>query len=206
MTWKLDNVEALNKKHPDTFEIPPDYIRDGLIPGDFVKLVFIQENPEAGERMWVEVKRVLKKGYEGVLANRPTMIDGLEFGDVVKFEPKHVADVQPHSSANQQNYTMNGVSEAFEMWRSSEPRSEVVVDESDMWFHAAPEAVKQRSRGRGRSGSPLAPRSEMPGIERRGLPEREPGREMGPFSSRFARRPDPREDFNPRGPVRDERD
>lgn len=200
MTWKLENVEIKNREHPDTFEIPPDYIRDGLIPGDFVKLIFIQKSPEAGERMWVEVKRALKKGYEGVLANHPVVIEDLQYGDIVKFEAKHVADVTAHGSESRPNFTMNGTSEAFEMWRSNEPARETVIDENDLWFHAAPEEVKQRSRGRGRSGSPFAARSEMPGIERRGFPEREPGREMGPFSSRFSRRPDPR------GPFQEERD
>lgn len=181
MKWKLENVETKAKQYPDTFKIPELYERKGLEPGMFAKLIFLQG--ESGERMWVEVKRRLGPGrYEGVLANSPFSIAGLEFGDILKFEAKNVADIAgPGAASGEANYTMNGVFDAFEIWRSDTPRPEVMIDEGDLWYYAAPEEVKKRSRGRAESVQPSERRPfgrsvERPGVERENPKDWSPNR------------------------------
>lgn len=192
MTWKLENVEMRAKENPETFIIPEPYERKGLEPGMFARLIFLQK--DSGERMWVEVKRRLGPGrYEGVLANNPVVIDGLEFGQILKFEAKNVADITDRSQMpGHGNHTMNGMFDAFEIWKSDAPEREIVADENSMWFWAAPEEVKARSRGR--SSSPLRPRDER-GMERSGYDRGERSespKDWSPMRSRFGSRPSSR--------------
>jgi hypothetical protein len=194
MKWKLENVEARAKENPDTFQIPDLRDRQGLEPGMFAKLIFL--HGDSGERMWVEVKQRFGPGrYEGVLANNPVVIESLEFGDVLKFEAKNVAEItDPSQAYGYRNLTMNGVElggmfDAFEIWRPSTPPAEIVIDESSPWFYSAPEEVKKRSRGR---SSSIRPPED-------GLPPRPGGgpegpKDWSPRSSRFGARPPSRYD------------
>jgi len=99
-------------------------------------------------------------------------------GDVLKFEAKHVADITgPGAASGQANFTMNGVFDAFEIWRSDTPRPEVMIDEGDLWYYAAPEDVKKRSRGRAESMRPSERRPfGRPGIERESPKDWSPNR------------------------------
>lgn len=90
---------AMNKMHPDTFEIPTDADRHNLKPGDFAKLIFKPRMKDGiTERMWVRVfKRMNKEGvYEGVLQNEPAYdLRGLlRLEDAILFRPEHVADIE----------------------------------------------------------------------------------------------------------------
>jgi hypothetical protein len=109
MKYNLRVIEIAAKHSPE-FSILPYEIRGNLKPGSFAKLHFIGAPNERGllhaefhsmfaphvERMWVKISQV--KGindikYEGTLANDPAFIQGLKFGDVIKFEPCHVAQI-----------------------------------------------------------------------------------------------------------------
>jgi hypothetical protein len=91
-SWWLDDVEARNREHPDSFFIPPLERRAALEPGDSVKLVFFFEGgPVEAERMWVDV--ISTNPYVGLLLNEPKHITALQPGDRVTFEPQHVASV-----------------------------------------------------------------------------------------------------------------
>lgn len=98
-TYTLKDVEGQNRKHPETFQIPSLWEREALAPGDLVKLVFLGTGePPPGERMWVSVTgRLVEAGkvtYHGMLDNRPVVIEGLDMGDDIEFEPKHVASIE----------------------------------------------------------------------------------------------------------------
>ncbi len=92
--WWLGDAEALNRESPNSFFIPPKERRENLVRGDSAKLVFHFEPtaPDAGaERMWVDV--VETDPYVGELLNQPRYIRSLKRGDLVAFEPKHVASI-----------------------------------------------------------------------------------------------------------------
>src|SRR4051812_696375 len=95
--WWLDDAEEHHRERPDLFFIPPRERREALAVGDAVKLIFLFEPPArsgmTGERMWVEVTGVSSDGYTGELLNEPGDIESLRRGDVIAFEPRHVAAV-----------------------------------------------------------------------------------------------------------------
>jgi hypothetical protein len=48
----------------------------------------------AGERMWIEVKKVTERGYIGSLASNPVVLSELlQFGQEIAFLPEHVIDI-----------------------------------------------------------------------------------------------------------------
>jgi hypothetical protein len=59
--WQLESAEARHAVRPDTFWIPPRAQREGLQPGDGVKLLFQIATAEGAgteqgvERMWEDV-------------------------------------------------------------------------------------------------------------------------------------------------------
>ena len=94
MSWALADVEARASKYA-SFEIPGRAKREALRVGDLAKLVFVDlqiHDGASGERMWVEIVRVVAGRYRGRLRNAPVVIDGLEEGALVDFGPEHVAD------------------------------------------------------------------------------------------------------------------
>lgn len=92
----LDDVTVSAAMKPDTFQIPSREMRERLVPGDLVKLVF--RMGETVERMWVEVIEVTDNGYLGRLDNDPTKLDPALIHNPVQFGPVHVASiwVEPH--------------------------------------------------------------------------------------------------------------
>jgi uncharacterized protein YegJ (DUF2314 family) len=92
--YRLGDGEALNREHPDTFQIPTRDERERLKPGDLVKLLFEVVNPEQGkpiaERMWVQVTDLAADGYVGSLDNDPRIIKTLSPGSRIEFRPQHV--------------------------------------------------------------------------------------------------------------------
>ena len=94
MQYELENGEAMNRQHPDTFRIPPQSERETLLPGDYAKVVFLAGGE--GERMWVEVGTAdpdAAPPYEGRLANHPIVHTALTMGDLVQFGPEHVIQI-----------------------------------------------------------------------------------------------------------------
>jgi hypothetical protein len=92
--WRLADGEARNRAHA-SFQIPPREDRDRLRTGDLAKLCFEQDEPPAGERMWVRIDQCLAtipRRYTGQLENHPFDIL-LEYGDAVEFEPRHVIEI-----------------------------------------------------------------------------------------------------------------
>lgn len=91
--WYLGNAEDRAGASPD-FVIPPRLVRESLVFGDTVKLLFLNDDPPAGERMWVTVvKRVSGPCYEGELRNEAVSMD-IPYGTLVSFGPEHVCSVE----------------------------------------------------------------------------------------------------------------
>jgi len=104
--YTYDNCHKRHEEHPDTFEIPTAGEIAGLLPGDYVKLIF--ELPEkkpgspSAERMWVEIESVLENGeFIGKLANDPVFVKGVNFRDLVApFRIEHIASVMYNRKEN----------------------------------------------------------------------------------------------------------
>lgn len=95
--FRLDSAEERNAENGDRFWIPSIEDRATLQPGDFAKLVFLPEDGDGGERMWVEVSAVSSNGedtaaYVGTLANNPIFLE-LEHGDTIVFTSQHIIDI-----------------------------------------------------------------------------------------------------------------
>lgn len=93
----LGNAEQRNLQNPETFNIPSLEERQGLLPGDFAKLVFHLAMEDGHrfpptERMWVQVNAISGGTYIGSLTNTPIFSSLLEFGDEVHFQACHVID------------------------------------------------------------------------------------------------------------------
>ena len=89
--YTLVNVEDMNQKHPETFEILSRKERESVLIGDFVKCIF--QGKEGSERMWVIVQKDLGAlRYEGELDNDPVFINA-KCGDKVIFSPEHIAQI-----------------------------------------------------------------------------------------------------------------
>ena len=80
------------------FGFPKKSIRESLVPGNIVKLIFRMEETHGSddlsvERMWVEVTKVHQGHYEGVLANDPSGSNCIQCGQTVYFNACHVIDI-----------------------------------------------------------------------------------------------------------------
>jgi hypothetical protein len=104
--YSLLDAEARAKKNPDTFKIPSERMRLGLMAmADggkvvFVKVIFMPLDSNDGEGMWLRLAgwRGGRAGdggrYVGVLDNLPVNpAFGLKEGDEVLFSARHVIDV-----------------------------------------------------------------------------------------------------------------
>ena len=100
--WTLVSAEDRHAAHPTTFAIPAVAQRASLTPGLAVHLLFDIETRDDGrvvdrgvDRMWVIVKACRDGRYVGVLDNDPGRAEGLRLhrGDLVWFEPRHVAAI-----------------------------------------------------------------------------------------------------------------
>lgn len=95
--WTLEDVEAAAREHPASFFIPSEAERHNQRIGDEVRLHFVltESSPDKprAERMWARIRDVQAGGskYTGVLSNQPAHISGLNAGDTIEFEPRHIA-------------------------------------------------------------------------------------------------------------------
>lgn len=100
--WCLEDGEAYHAEAPDTFWIPEQHRREGLVAGDLAKLIFRisvdnADESVAVERMWVLVRERTADGYLGVLDNEPNAIaenDELWLGTELPFSAKHVINIE----------------------------------------------------------------------------------------------------------------
>jgi len=96
-TWSLQDVEVTANEHPKSFFIPSLAERCSRKPGEQVRLHFLLNDPgeeePSAERMWVEIAEASEdsKHYRGELTNQPAYIKGLNIGDTIEFEPRHIA-------------------------------------------------------------------------------------------------------------------
>ena len=93
-SWRLSDAQKLADEYPYTFHKPSSQAVALLKPGDEVKLIFDFESndPDApnAERMWVEIKGIRRKKFDGILDNDPAYIADLKCGDPVTFAEKHI--------------------------------------------------------------------------------------------------------------------
>lgn len=94
--WHLTDAEERSQSSAK-FQIPPPAARRNLMKGDYAKLIFDNEafdQARIGERMWVQVFNVIEPGrYVGLLCSHPVVVEGIDHGDAVEFEAKHVCAV-----------------------------------------------------------------------------------------------------------------
>jgi hypothetical protein len=95
--WHLSSGVESHLANPETFEIPTQADKRAIEPGDRVKLMFRMKDGW-GERMWVNVSGVSKRGLVGTLVNCPVGIPRLIDGDTIKFRHDHVIDIHWRSS------------------------------------------------------------------------------------------------------------
>ncbi|HBZ09551.1 MAG TPA: DUF2185 domain-containing protein [Bacillus bacterium] len=98
MEWSLEDIEKASQIN-SSFYIPTLKERKSQKKGDLVRLHFLitspsEDSPRA-ERMWVEItdKKFLGNKFVGVLTNQPVYINSLNAGDIIEFEPKHIARI-----------------------------------------------------------------------------------------------------------------
>ena len=98
LSYTLMDGEEQNRKYPETFEIPSLIERRNLQVGQLAKVFFVPNKLEKGmpngERMWVEITKTSEQGYVGLLRNSPISIPRLRFGSIVRFEARHVIQLQ----------------------------------------------------------------------------------------------------------------
>ncbi|MDM8527114.1 DUF2185 domain-containing protein [Anaerolineales bacterium HSG24] len=109
-TWWLDDAQQIANENPYTFYKPSPSAVAALGLGNMVKLIFrfptLGGNTPTGERMWVEITKIGDNSYEGTLANQPYYMKGLEHGDKINFEPKHIIalDVDDRQASDHDRY------------------------------------------------------------------------------------------------------
>lgn len=98
--WWLADAEERSAAHPRSYFIPPRERRYALKHGELVRLQFCygphadREREGHVERMWVEVVEQHAGGHvHGRLRNTPVRLAALGIGDLVAFEPRHVASI-----------------------------------------------------------------------------------------------------------------
>lgn len=89
MSYKILDPQDRFMKNPDTFELP---LTDDIGEGDIVKLIF-NDGAHPAERMWVIVKSRNGDKFTGVLDNEPYELEGINCGDPLEFEAKHIIQI-----------------------------------------------------------------------------------------------------------------
>lgn len=113
--WQLDDPTDIAAANKYTFYKPSPEVLSKVSVGEVVKLIFRGESDDADsvhvERMWVIVDVVHPGGrFEGRLDNDPFNIRGLQAGDPVSFEARHIIQTEhrePH------DFTARFVKRAF---------------------------------------------------------------------------------------------
>jgi hypothetical protein len=101
--WDLDDPRPAAQASPYTFFLPSQKELESLQPGDLVKLTFRSHPPGIefdAERMWVELTAVNLETQEGKLANDPSDMPQLKFGDMIQFQRSHIIATNVEVSDN----------------------------------------------------------------------------------------------------------
>lgn len=92
--FRLGNGELRSRQDPRTFFIPTRAEREGVKPGDLVKLLFEIVDPTgdmpSAERMWVRVSEAKGGRYVGELDNEPRALQSIGPGSRIEFAPEHI--------------------------------------------------------------------------------------------------------------------
>lgn len=97
-SWSLLDVEKMNRSHPKTFPIYPDFIRRNVEVGLLVKISLVTRH-SGGERFWVKVisKQVTPEGplFIGKVDNDLLFSPGHDIikGDLMEFGKHHILDI-----------------------------------------------------------------------------------------------------------------
>lgn len=93
MSWEIINVRAIADHHSD-FKLPDAEEVEGLVAGDYAKLLFAfpRPNPNApdAERMWVEITGRHECGHWGARLSNDPLYAPIKLGKEVEFGPEHV--------------------------------------------------------------------------------------------------------------------
>jgi hypothetical protein len=86
------DAQEMARKHPTSFEAPPDAVLDGINTGSHVKVCM------GSERFWVEVTEVDGDTLKARIDNNLlfTHEHGLQCNDLVEFEKRHVYQEYDH--------------------------------------------------------------------------------------------------------------
>lgn len=83
----LVDAQAMQRKHPRTFEAPTAAKLKAIKPGDFVKVA------RNGERFWVRVTGFEKRRIHGVVDNKLIRNDDLPLGTKIYFQKRHIYSI-----------------------------------------------------------------------------------------------------------------
>jgi hypothetical protein len=81
------DAQEMNRKHPDTFEVPPEEILNGLVVGDYVQVA------ENRERFWVELIEIFDTELSGRVDNDLVHDHSFKCDDTITFERKNILNV-----------------------------------------------------------------------------------------------------------------
>ncbi|MDH0865086.1 DUF2185 domain-containing protein [Mitsuaria sp. GD03876] len=101
LTWQLEDPTDIAAANKYAFYKPSPEVLSKVAVGEVVKLIFRGEGADANEvhveRMWVIVDAIHPANrFEGRLDNDPYEIRGLQAGDPVSFEARHIIDTAHH--------------------------------------------------------------------------------------------------------------
>ena len=88
MKCEFIDAQVMAMRNPGTFDVPEPHVLAGLVPSDNVKVC------AAGERFWVFLSSVRDGKLYGQVNNATFGDHGLEQGDQVVLETRHVYSVQ----------------------------------------------------------------------------------------------------------------
>jgi hypothetical protein len=89
----LIDAQAIHRKHPETFDVPPQRELRKIKPGDFVKVA------RNKERFWLEVTGFEKRRLHGEVANKLLLNEDLKLGDRIYFQKKNIYSYVPKECA-----------------------------------------------------------------------------------------------------------
>lgn len=123
--WKLGDGDARNLTHPDTFWVPNTAEKAAIQPGDIVKLMFEPSffppgSLKIGERMWVRVTKVGPRKLEGRLDNDPELFPRLAYDDKIKFERRHVINIEFDQGGRHKNIDAGKAHLVYRWWRAAD--------------------------------------------------------------------------------------
>lgn len=114
--WAMVDCEVRARLYPSSFSIPARILREGLSPGNFVRVVYaaaaladpandlvhrhglhgrarIPELP-TGEQLWVHILEIRGPRYLGEVTSQPRIVP-VRYGQRLEFGPEHICSWEP---------------------------------------------------------------------------------------------------------------